>query len=47
MSLMQVVDPSDQLRRLDIFDIQVEYEALLAAACQHALQLQSGLGLIS
>ena len=42
VSLMQVVDPSDQLRRLHALDIQVEYETVLAAARQHALQLQIG-----
>src|ERR1700676_1076295 len=41
MSLMQVVDPSDQLRRLHALEIQVEYETL-AATRQHALQLQIG-----
>ena len=42
MSFMQIVDPSDQLRRLHTLDIQVEYETLLAASRQHALQLQIG-----
>jgi hypothetical protein len=37
---MQVVDPSDQLRRLRALDVQVEYETFLPAALQHALQLQ-------
>jgi len=37
--LMQIVDPSNQLRRRHTFDVQVEYETL-TAACQHALQLQ-------
>src|ERR1700678_1431950 len=40
MSFMQVVDPSDELRRLHSLDLQVEYQTLLAATRQHALQLQ-------
>jgi len=39
---MQVVDPSDQLRRLHALDLEVEYQTLLAATRQHALQLQIG-----
>jgi hypothetical protein len=42
---MQVVDPTDQLRCLHTLDIQVEYETLLAAPRQHALQLQIGAGI--
>lgn len=39
-SFVQVVDPSDQLRSLHTLDLEVEYQASLAAACQYALQLQ-------
>jgi hypothetical protein len=36
---MQVVDPSDELGRFHALDLEVEYQALLAATRQHALQL--------
>jgi len=42
VSFVQVVDPSDELRRFHALDLEVEYEALLAATRQHALQLQVG-----
>jgi DNA-binding response OmpR family regulator len=41
-SFMQIVDPPDQLRCFDTLDIQVVYETTLAAARQHALQLEVG-----
>jgi hypothetical protein len=36
---MQVVDPSDELGRFHALDLEVEYQTLLAATRQHALQL--------
>jgi hypothetical protein len=37
---VQVVNPANELREFDRFDVQIDNETGLAASCQHTMQLQ-------